>query len=46
MKFALATILSVYFSTVVGWNPFLAVFVMFGLIMVYNKLVEGEMYGK
>lgn len=41
MKFVLAAILSLYFATVVGWNPFLAVFVMFGAVYFYKKFVKG-----
>ena len=40
MKFVIATILSLYFATVVGWNPFIATTIMFGAVYFYNKLTE------
>ena len=40
MKFVIATILSLYFATVVGWNPFIATAIMFGAVYFYNKFTE------
>ena len=40
MKFVIATILSLYFATVVGWNPFIATTIMFVAVYFYNKLTE------
>ena len=40
MKFLLASILSFYFSTVVGWNFILATIVMFSLVYVFDMLAN------
>ena len=40
MKFIIAAILSLYFATVVGWNPFISTTIMFGAVYFYNKLTE------
>ena len=40
MKFIIAAILSLYFATVVGWNPFISTTIMFAAVYFYNKLTE------